>query len=225
MKAIIGRKMGMTQVFANDGTKYAVTVVEVLPNVVTQIKTVEKDGYDALQVGYEDKKVSPHNLTKPLKGHYEKAGVTPKQALKEIKVDNVNDFKVGDEIKVDIFSDGDIVDVTGISKGKGFSGALKRWHYHLGPMGHGSGYHRGPGSMGNNGIITRMLPGKKMAGHHGHAKRTTLNLQIVKVLPEKNALLIKGALPGPNKGLVTIRSAVKVQLKKREVKPLLSNAQ
>lgn len=220
MKAIIGRKMGMTQVFAEDGTKYPVTVIEVLPNVVTQIKTKEKDGYDAIQVGYEDKKVSPHNLTKPLKGHYEKAGVAPKKALRELKVDNVNDYKLGQEITVDIFEDGDVIDVRGLTKGKGFTGAVKRWNYSIGPAAHGSGYHRGPGSMANNGVIPRMQPGKKMAGHHGHKYQTILNLQIVKVLKDKNAILVKGSVPGPNQSIVSIRSAVKAQLKERKVKPL-----
>lgn len=222
MKAIIGRKMGMTQVFAEDGTQYAVTVVEVLPNVVTQIKTEETDGYNAIQVGYQDKKVSPHNLTKPLKGHFEKAKVSPKQVIKELPYENVADFTLGQEITIDIFEDGDVVDVIGVSKGKGFTGAVKRWNQALGPAAHGSGYHRGQGSMARGGIIPRILPGKRMAGHHGDKQATVQNLQIVKVIKEKNALLIKGAIPGPKYSIITVRSAIKQQLKKREVKPLLN---
>jgi large subunit ribosomal protein L3 len=221
MKAIIGRKMGMTQVFAEDGTMYAVSVVEVLPNVVTQVKTVETDGYNAIQVGYEDKKESRAN--KPEKGIFAKAGVSPKYHLFELEADEF-DVKLGDEIKLDVFKDGDVVDVSGVSKGKGFTGNIKRYHHTIGPKAHGSGYHRGVGSMAASGRIQTTPKGKKMPGHHGNTNTTVLNLQIVKVLPEKNAILIKGAIPGPTLSIVKIRSAVKAQLTKREVKPLLVRA-
>lgn len=220
MKAIIGRKMGMTQVFAEDGTIYAVSVVEVLPNVVTQLKTVETDGYNAIQVGYEDKKESRAN--KPEKGIFAKAGSTPKYHLFELEGDEIADVKLGDELKVDLFKDGDIVDVSGLSKGKGFSGSIKRHHYSIGPKSHGSGYHRGIGSMAGSGRIQTTPKGKKMPGHHGNTKTTVLNLMVVKVLPEKNAILIKGAIPGPKKSIVKIRSAVKAQLTQRSVKELLN---
>lgn len=219
MKAIIGRKMGMTQVFATDGSIYPVTVVEVLPNVVTQVKTVEKDGYAAIQVGYEDKK--PSRVNKPLKGIYEKAGVTPKYELHELKGEQMLNYEVGSEIKVDIFTAGEIVDVVGTSKGHGFSGSIKRHNYSIGPKAHGSGYHRGVGSMANVGLIQRIVPGKKMPGHMGHERVTILNLLVVDVLPEKNAILIKGALPGPKYSIVKIRSAVKEQLRQRPLKELL----
>jgi len=223
MKAIIGRKMGMTQVFATDGTIYPVTVVEVLPNVVTQVKTVEKDGYAAIQVGYEDKK--PSRVNKPLKGIYEKAGVTPKYELHELKGDEMLNYEVGSEIKVDIFQAGDVVDVIGTSKGHGFTGSIKRHNYAIGPKAHGSGYHRGVGSMASVGRIQRVVPGTKMPGHMGHERVTILNLLVVDVLPEKNAILIKGALPGPKYSIVKIRSAVKEQLRKRPVKELLNRTE
>ncbi|MFA7449448.1 MAG: 50S ribosomal protein L3 [Bacilli bacterium] len=223
MKAIIGRKMGMTQVFATDGTIYPVTVVEVLPNVVTQVKTVEKDGYAAIQVGYEDKK--PSRVNKPLKGIYEKAGVTPKYELHELKGDEMLNYEVGSEIKVDIFQAGDVVDVIGTSKGHGFTGSIKRHNYAIGPKAHGSGYHRGVGSMASVGRIQRVVPGTKMPGHMGHERVTILNLLVVDVLPEKNAILIKGALPGAKYSIVKIRSAVKEQLRKRPVKELLKRTE
>ncbi len=222
MKAIIGRKMGMTQVFAEDGTMYAVSVVEVLPNVVTQLKTVATDGYDAIQVGYEDKKESRAN--KPEKGIFAKAGTTPKYNLFELQGDELSGLKLGDQLTADLFKDGEVVDVTGTSKGKGFSGNIKRYHHKIGPKAHGSGYHRGVGSMATSGRIQTTPKGKKMPGHHGNTTATILNLTIVKVLPEKNAILIKGAIPGPTKSIVKIRSAVKVQLAKRDIKPLLNRA-
>ena len=207
MKQIIGRTIGMTQVFATDGTSYAVTVVEVLPNVVTQVKTTEKDGYAALQVGIEDAKES--KLNKCEKGHFEKAGVAPKKHLFEIKGDELASFTVGSEIKADIFSAGDVVDVTGTSKGRGFLGAIQRWHYTIGPKGHGSGYHRGSGSMGACSNPGRVMKGKKLPGHMGVVKVTVQNLEIVKVDVENNLILVKGAIPGNKGGLVTIRNSVK----------------
>ena len=216
MKQIIGRKMGMTEVFAQDGTMYAVTVVEVLPNVVTQVKTVENDGYAALQVGFEEKKEAKVN--KAEKGHFAKANVPATKVLAEIKGDELTGYNVGDSVKADIFKAGDMVDVIGTSKGRGYAGTIKRWGHKIGPKGHGSGYHRGQGSFANNGRNNaRVIPGKKMSGHHGNKSATILNLQIVEVNAEKNYILVKGGLPGPKKSLVTIRSAIKAQLGKPTV--------
>lgn len=225
MKSILGRKMGMTTVFAEDGTMYPVTVVEVLPNVVTQVKTVETDGYAAVQVGYEEKK--EHRANKAEKGIFAKANTTPKYELAELQGEELANFKVGDSITVDLFKVGDVVDVIGNSKGKGFSGAIKRWHYTIGPKGHGSGYHRGSGSFATVGRTNnRVHPGKKSSGHHGDKQATILNLVVVQVLPEKNAILIKGALPGPKKSIVKIRSAIKAQLgQPTVVKPLLNRTE
>lgn len=217
MKAIIGRKMGMTQVFAEDGSVYPVTVVEVLPNVITQIKTQAKEGYDAVQVGYEDIKES--RLNNPKKGVFKKANVTFKKELFEIPVADIAAVKVGDALNAGLFQAGDMVDVIGTSKGKGFSGSIKRWHFTISPKSHGGGYpHRGPGSMATSGRTNnRIHPGKKMAGHHGNQQATVLNLMIVGVNVEKNAILVRGGIPGPRKGLVMIRTAVKVQLGKPQV--------
>ncbi|MDD6302373.1 MAG: 50S ribosomal protein L3 [Bacillales bacterium] len=221
MKSILGRKMGMTQVFAQDGTMYPVTVVEVLPNVVTQVKTEETDDYNAIQVGYEDKKENRCN--KAELGIFKKAGVSPKYELAELKGDEMMNYAVGQSITCDIFAAGDVVDVTGVSKGKGFSGAIKRWHFTIGPKGHGSGYHRGAGSYATNGRYNRgVMKGKKAAGHHGNKTSTILNLTVISVDPANNAILIKGAIPGPKKSIVTIRSAVKAQRTKPVVKPLVN---
>ncbi len=221
MKSILGRKMGMTQVFAEDGTMYPVTVVEVLPNVVLQVKTTETDDYDAIQVGYEDKKENRCN--KAELGIFKKAGVSPKYEIAELKGDEMMSYTVGSEIKCDIFNAGDVVDVTGTSKGKGFSGAIKRWHFTIGPKGHGSGYHRGSGSFATNGRYNRgVMKGKKMPGHAGNKQATISNLTIVAVDTVNNAILVKGAIPGPKKSMVTIKTAVKVQRTKPVVKPLVN---
>ena len=210
MKSIIGRKMGMTQVFAEDGTMYAVSVIEVLPNVVTLKKTIERDGYEAIQVGYEDKKEK--SLTNPIRGIYKKANVAAKEHLYELKGDEMLGFEVGSEIKADLFNAGEIVDVIGTSKGRGYAGVIKRWGKHIGPKGHGSGYHRGQGSFANNGRCNnRVIPGKKMSGHMGNQSATVLNQIIVKVDAEKNYILIKGGVPGPKKSIVKIRSAINTQ--------------
>ncbi|MFA5421486.1 MAG: 50S ribosomal protein L3 [Bacilli bacterium] len=224
MKSIIGRKMGMTQVFAEDGTMYAVTVIEVLPNVVTQVKTVDKDGYSALQVGYEDLRESRANKCE--KGHFAKANVTPKKHLAEIRGDELASYRVGDAISANLFNAGEIVDVIGVTKGRGFLGSIQRYGHKIGPKGHGSGYHRGVGSMAMNGRPNnRVLPGKKMAGHHGNTGATIFNLIVVKVDAEKNYILVKGSVPGPKKALVTIRSAFKEQLgEKKLVKDLIKRA-
>ena len=215
MKQIVGRKMGMTEVFAQDGTMYAVTVVEVLPNVVTQVKTTEKDGYDALQVGIEEKKESKVN--KAEKGHFEKAGVKATKVLMEIKGDEMLSYKVGDEIKADIFKAGDVVDVIGTSKGRGYAGTIKRWGGKIGPKGHGSGYHRQQGSFANNGRCNnRVIPGKHMSGHMGNKSATILNQLVIEANADKNYILIRGSVPGAKKSIVTIRRAVKVRLARRE---------
>lgn len=220
MKAILGRKMGMTSVFAEDGTLYPVTVVEVLPNVVTQVKTLEKDGYVAVQVGYEDKKESRAN--KAEKGIAKKANTVPHYVSKELRGDEMGGYQLGDLLKADMFQAGDIVDVIGTSKGHGYSGTIKRWHMTIGPKGHGSGYHRGQGSFANNGRYNHgVMPGKHMSGHHGNKSATLLNLLVVKVDAEKGYILIKGGLPGSKKSIVTVRSAIKTVKNKESVKPLI----
>jgi large subunit ribosomal protein L3 len=220
MKSILGRKMGMTQVFAQDGTMYPVTVIEVLPNSVLQVKTVETDDYDAIQVGYEDKKENRCN--KAELGIFKKANVSPKYEIAELKGDEMMKYEVGQTITCDIFEAGEMVDVTGVSKGKGFSGAIKRWHFTIGPKGHGSGYHRGAGSYATNGRYNRgVMKGKKMPGHDGHKTSTILNLVVVAVDSANNAILVKGAVPGPRKSIVKIKSAVKSN-KKVEIKPLVN---
>ena len=223
MKAILGRKMGMTSVFAEDGTLYPVTVVEVLPNVVTQVKTVEKDGYVAVQVGYEDKKESRAN--KAEKGIAKKANTNPHYVSKELRGDEMGAYQLGDVLKADMFKDGDIVDVIGTSKGHGYSGTIKRWHMHIGPKGHGSGYHRGQGSFANNGRYNHgVMPGKHMSGHHGNKSATLLNVLVVKVDAEKGYILVRGGLPGAKKSIVTIRSAIKTVKNPEKVKSLINRA-
>ena len=220
MKAIVGRKMGMTEVFAEDGTMYPVTVVEVLPNVVTQVKTLEKDGYVAVQVGYEEKRESRAN--KAEKGIAAKANTTPHYVSKELRGDEMANYQLGDKITVDLFKKGDIVDVIGTSKGHGYTGTIKRWNMTIGPKGHGSGYHRGQGSFANNGRYNHgVMPGKHMSGHMGVESATLLNLTIVDVNAEKNYILVKGGLPGPRKGIVVIRSAIKTVKNAKAVKDLI----
>lgn len=208
MKAILGRKVGMTQVFATDGTILPVTVIEVLPNVVLQKKTMEKDGYEAIQLGYEDKKENQAN--KAELGHVKAANTAPKKYLREVKGEEMYKYNVGDVVAVDIFQAGELVDVTAKTKGHGFTGAVKRWNNAIGPRGHGSGYHRGPGSLATSGRYNNTVrAGMHMPGHYGFEQVTTLNLTVVAVDASKNALLIKGSVPGAKKSLVTIRSAVK----------------
>lgn len=220
MKAIIGRKMGMTEVFAEDGTMYAVSVVEVLPNIVTQVKTVEKDGYVAVQVGYEEKKESRANKCE--KGIAAKANTVPHYFSRELKGDEMSGYNLGDAIKADLFKAGDVVDVIGTTKGHGYSGTIKRWNMTIGPKGHGSGYHRGQGSFANNGRYNHgVMPGKHMSGHYGNESATILNLSVVAVDAEKNYILIKGGIPGARKSIVTIRSAVKVVKHPEQIKNLV----
>ncbi|MBZ4645232.1 MAG: large subunit ribosomal protein [Petroclostridium sp.] len=208
-KAILGKKIGMTQLFDEEGRLIPVTVIEAGPCTVVQKKTVENDGYNAVQVGFVDK--NEKRVNKPIKGHFDKAKVSYKRYLRELKLDNADTLNVGDEIKVDVFAPGDRVDVTGTSKGKGFAGAIKRWGAHRGPMAHGSGYHRGAGSMGAHTDPGRVFKGKKLPGHMGVERVTIQNLDIVKVDAERNLLLVKGAVPGPKGGLLVIKNTVKAE--------------
>jgi large subunit ribosomal protein L3 len=206
MKGILGKKLGMTQIFAEDGIVIPVTVVEAGPIVVTQIKTVEKDGYNAVQIGFGETKEK--SLNKPQKGHLAAANVLKKH-LKEFRVDSVEGYTVGQEIKADLFTTGEKIDVSGISKGKGFQGPIKRHGQSRGPESHGSRYHRRPGSMGAASFPGRVFKNKKLAGHMGSVKVTVQNLEVVKVDADKNLILIKGAIPGPKGSVVTIKEAVK----------------
>ncbi|SHK27119.1 50S ribosomal protein L3 [Tepidibacter formicigenes] len=208
MKGILGRKIGMTQIFTEEGNIVPVTVVEAGPVVVTQVKNLENDGYNAVQIGFQDAKEKA--LNKPQKGQFEKAGVSLKKYLREFRVDNVSEYTVGQEIKADIFTVGEKVDVTGISKGKGFQGPIKRHGQSRGPETHGSRYHRRPGSMGACATPGRVFKGKKLAGHMGVDKVTVQNLEVVRVDAEKNLVLVKGAIPGAKGSLVTIKKSVKV---------------
>lgn len=206
MKGILGKKLGMTQIFTEEGIVVPVTVVEAGPNVVTQVKTVEKDGYNAIQVGFEDAKEK--SLNKPQKGHLAAANVLKKH-LKEFRVDAVEEFTVGQEIKADLFAAGEKIDVIGTSKGKGFQGPIKRHGQSRGPESHGSRYHRRPGSMGACSFPGRVFKNKKLAGHMGSVKVTVQNLEVVRVDADKNLILVKGAIPGPKGSMVTIKEAVK----------------
>lgn len=206
-KAILGRKLGMTQVFNENGKLIPVTVVEAGPCVVIQKKTVEKEGYNAIQVGFAD--IHERLVNKPLKGHFGKAGASLKRFIKELKLEDVSAYEVGAEIKADSFAAGERIDVSGISKGKGFAGVIKRWNFHRGPETHGSKFHRAVGSMGGSSSPSRTFKNKKMPGHMGNANTTVLNLEVVRIIPEKNLILIKGGVPGPNKGFLVIRNTVK----------------
>ncbi|MDD4069060.1 MAG: 50S ribosomal protein L3 [Candidatus Izemoplasmatales bacterium] len=207
-KGILGRKVGMTQVFDENGKMIPVTVISVEPNVVLQKKTIETDGYNSVQLGFMEKRANLIN--KPLTGHFEKANTTPKRYIKEIRLQGMEEYEVGQEVKCDIFTAGDYVDVTGTSKGKGYQGVIKRHNQHTGPMAHGSKYHRGVGSMG---VIApnRIRKGKNMPGRMGHDTVTIQNLVVVRADAEKNILLVKGNVPGPNKSLVVVKNAFKKQ--------------
>lgn len=206
-KAILGTKVGMTQIFGENGELIPVTVVLAGPCTVVQKKTTETDGYEAVQVGFGE--IKEKKLNKPAKGHFAKADVVNKKYLREFRLEDCSALNVGDEIKADIFEAGEKIDVTGISKGKGFAGPMKRWGLHRGPMAHGSGYHRGSGSMGACSNPGRVMKGKKLPGHMGVVKVTVQNLEVVKVDTENNLILLKGAVPGNKGGLVTIRNSVK----------------
>ena len=208
MKAIIGRKVGMSQIFDEKGHVIPVTVIEAGPCVVTQKKTSEKDGYEAVQLGYED--IREAKLSKPEVGHLNKAGVSPKKYLREFNLENASELNIGDIIKADTFAEGDFVDVTGTSKGKGYAGVIKRWNFQRLKESHGSGpVARHGGSIGSCSDPSRVYPGKKMAGHLGSERVTVQNLQVVKVDAENNLIAIKGAIPGPNGGTVVIHDTVK----------------
>jgi large subunit ribosomal protein L3 len=222
MKGILGRKIGMTQVFTTDGKLIPVTVVEATPNVVLQKKTVETDGYNAVQVGFEDKREKLAN--KPELGHVAKANTAPKRFIKEFRYDEMMSYEVGQEISVDSFAAGEIVDVQGTSKGHGYTGTIKRFGYQRTPMAHGGGpNHRHAGSMGPI-APNRIAPGKKLPGQYGHVTRTVQNLEVVAVDAANNCILISGSGPGPKKGLVVIHSAVKKNGKVNEAKELVSYA-
>ncbi len=224
-KAILATKVGMTQIFGEDGTLIPVTVLQAGPCVVTQIKTPENDGYSAVQVGFVDRKdrivnkdaggkkevIHRHGTNKAEQGHFKKAGVSSKKYIREFRFENAGDYSMGAEIKADIFAEGDKVDVSAISKGKGFQGAIKRLGQHRGPMKHGSKFHRHQGSNGACSSPSRVFKGKGMPGHMGCVKVTVQNLQVVRVDAEKNLLLVKGAVPGARKALVTIKETVKAE--------------
>ncbi|MGN4123651.1 50S ribosomal protein L3 [Lysinibacillus sphaericus] len=205
-KGILGRKIGMTQVFAENGDLIPVTVIEAAPNVVLQKKTVDTDGYEAIQVGFEDKRIKLSN--KPEQGHVAKANTAPKRFIREFRNVNVEEYEVGQEVKVEIFAEGDVIDVTGVTKGKGFQGVIKRHGQSRGPMAHGSRYHRRPGSMGPV-APNRVFKQKKLPGQMGGTVVTIQNLEIVKVDAERNLLLVKGNVPGSKKALVTVKTAIK----------------
>ena len=218
-KGILGRKLGMTQVFSKDGKLIPVTVVEVEPNVVTQVKTVESDGYEAIQLGFETKREKLSN--KAEKGHLAKANTAPKRFLKEIRGVDISKYALGQELNCEVFEEGEMVDVTGVSKGKGYQGVIKRYHQSRGPMTHGSQYHRGVGSLGTLRPM-RVFKGKKLPGHMGDVTVTVQNLEVVSVIPEENVILIKGNVPGAKKSLVIIKSAVKKPNVKKEKVELVS---
>ena len=208
-KAIIGKKIGMTQIFDENGVVIPVTVVEAGPCVVAQVKTVEKEGYDAIQLGFGE--VKDKHVNKPEKGHFVKNNLTAKKHLREFRLDSIEGIKVGDELKADVFAAGEKVDVQGTSKGKGFQGVIKRHGQHRGPMGHGSMYHRRPGSMGPTSTPGRVFKGKKLPGHMGRVTVTVQNLDVIRVDMDKNVLLIKGSVPGAKGAILKIKSAVRAK--------------
>lgn len=210
IEGILGKKLGMTQVFAADGRWIPVTVVEAGPCTVLQKKTVASDGYAALQLGFGAKK--SHRVNKPMMGHFRKAGQGAFAKLVEVRTANVDAYQVGDQVTCDaVFKAGDIVDATGTSKGKGFQGVVRRWHFAGGGGAHGSNFHRAPGSIGCSAYPSRVFKGKKMAGQMGNRRITTQNLEIVEVRPEQNLILVKGAIPGPNQGTVVLRKGIKAK--------------
>ena len=206
-KALIGKKVGMTQIFDENGTVIPVTVIEAGPCVVAQVKTLENDGYEAVQLGFGE--VKENKLNKPEKGHFAKANVTAKRHLREFRLDSIEGIKVGDELKADVFAAGEKIDVQGTSKGKGFQGVIKRHGQHRGPMGHGSMYHRRPGSMGATSTPGRVFKGKKLPGHMGRVTVTIQNLDVVRVDMDKNVILVKGSVPGAKGSILKIKSAIK----------------
>ena len=208
-KGLIGKKIGMTQIFNEEGKVIPVTVIEAGPCVVSQVKTEETDGYNSIQLGFGAIKESKVN--KPERGHFTKANIAPARYLREFRVDSIEDVKVGDELKADIFMAGDKIDIQGTSKGKGFQGVIKRHGQHRGPMGHGSMYHRRPGSMGSTSTPGRVFKGKKLPGHMGAETVTIQNLEVIKVDLDKNIILVKGSVPGAKGAILKIKSAVKAK--------------
>ena len=206
-KGIIGKKIGMTQIFDEKGNVVPVTVIETAGNIVAQVKTVETDGYNAIQLGYGE--IKDKHINKPEAGHFAKAKLANKKHLREFRMESVESYKVGDEVKADIFVAGDKIDVQGTSKGKGFQGVIKRHGQHRGPMGHGSMYHRRPGSMGATSTPGRVFKGKKLPGHMGKVTVTIQNLDVVRVDMDKNVILVKGSVPGPKGAILKVKSAVK----------------
>ena len=206
-KTLIGKKVGMTQIFDEQGKVIPVTAIEAGPCTVVQVKTVETDGYNAIQLGFGD--VKEHKVIKPVKGHYTKVNLTPKKHLREFRVDNTAEVKVGDELKADTFAVGDKLDIQGTSKGKGFQGVIKRHGQSRGPMGHGSMYHRRPGSMGSTTTPGRVFKGKRLPGHMGHVTVTIQNLEVVRVDLDKNVVLVKGSVPGANGSILKLKTSVK----------------
>ena len=212
VKGILGRKVGMTQVFDDGGHAVPVTVVEAGPCSVAQVKTADKDGYSAIQLAFGE----PKRVNQPTAGHFAKAGVDPSRHVVELRLDDVGDYSLGSEIKADVFEEGEMVDVVGVTKGKGFTGAMKRHHFSGLGASHGTERkHRSPGSIGGASTPARVFRGQKMPGHLGHERVTTLNLKVIKVDPERNLMLIRGAVPGPRGGLVMVRSAIRLR-KQRE---------
>ena len=205
IKGLIGKKIGMTQIFDEAGKVVPVTVIEAGPCVVTQLKTAENDGYEAVQLGFGD--VSPKHTNKPMTGHFKKNDLPFKRTLKEFRLDDISNVNVGDVLKADVFAAGDVIDVSGVSKGKGFQGRIKRWGQRRGPMTHGSHFQRHPGSIGQCAYPARVLKGVKMAGHMGNERVTVKNLSVVRIDAEQNLILVKGAVPGAKNGLVAIRMA------------------
>lgn len=205
-KAILGKKIGMTQVFAEKGVVVPVTVIEAGPCTITQVKTKDTDGYTAIQIAFEP--IRESRVNKPERGHFKRSGVKPHRFLRELRLADAAEYKVGQAITAAVFAAGEYVDVTGTSKGKGFTGGIQRWGFGRGPMTHGSKYHRGPGSL-NSRASARTFPGRKMPGQHGRLRRTVQNLRIVRIDIERNLILVKGAIPGPKGSLVTIKDSVK----------------
>lgn len=212
MKALLGRKIGMTQVFGENDELVGVTAIEAGPCVVVQVKTEKKDGYKAIQLGFEE--VPERKATKPAQGHFAKAKVKPRRHLAEVLVEDLGEYKVGQTIGVDVFAEGDVADVTGTSKGKGFAGVVKRWGFRGGPASHGAHFHRAPGSIGAAATPSRVFKGRKLPGQMGNVRVTATNLKVVRVDPERNLLLLRGSVPGARGSLVMVRSAKKARAKK-----------
>ena len=213
-EGLIGRKVGMTQLFGSDGEQIPVTVIEAGPCTVVQVRTKATHGYDAIQIGFEPQK---KNVTKPMAGHFKKVNVSPLRHLREIRLEKVDGYQVGQTLDVSLFSPGELVDVTGTSKGKGFQGGVKRHGWHGGDATHGSMFHRAPGSIGASSDPSRVWPGHRLPGRMGGVRRTVLNLEVVRVMPDQQLLLVKGALPGPNGQILMVRKSVKQTKKQQQV--------